>query len=148
VAAVAEGVTLKIGEVRPAVPAAAMLTIALLPLAVAGCSPAPAAGSAGTSCGATRTGINVPVTITVAKGTVDCAAAMRVERGFAVAIRDGDLRGNGGGSPVTVDGWTCQAYPTNKVLLTGDASECHTTSAELLAVLALPSASASATSGS
>jgi hypothetical protein len=149
VAAVAEGVTLKISEVRPAVPAAAMLTIALLPLAaVAGCSSAPAAGSAGTSCGATRTGVNVPVLIMVAKGTVDCATAMRVERGYATSIRDGDLRGNGGGSAVPVDGWTCQAYPTPKVLLTGDASECHTTSAELVAVLALPSAAASATSGS
>jgi hypothetical protein len=68
---------------------------------------------------------------------------MRVERGFAASIKAGDLRGNGGGSPVTVDGWTCQAYPTDKVLLTGDASECHTASAELVAVLELPSASAS-----
>ena len=135
---------MKITEVRPGVPAAALLTIALLTLAaVAGCSSAAAAGSAGTSCGATRTGINVPITIMVAKGTVDCATAMRVERGYAVAIRDGDLRGNGGGSPVTVDGWTCQAYPTDKVLQTGEASECHTTSAELVAVLELPSASAS-----
>ncbi|TVZ00952.1 hypothetical protein EAS64_31990 [Trebonia kvetii] len=141
--------TLKISEVRPAVPAAALLTIALLPLgAIAGCSSGAAAGSAGTSCGATRTGVNVPVTITVAKGTVDCATAMRVEREYAVAIRDGDLRGNGGGAPVTVDGWTCQAYPTPEVLRTGAASECHTTSAEVLAVLALPSTSASTTAGS
>jgi hypothetical protein len=141
---------LKIGEVRPAVPAAAMLTIALLPLgaAVAGCSTGAAAGSAGTSCGATRTGVNVPVTITVAKGTVDCATAMRVERDYAASIREGDLHGNGGGAPVTVDGWTCQAYPTLEVLRTGTASECHTTSAEVLAVLALPSMSASASSGS
>ena len=129
--------------------ATAMLTIALLALeAVAGCSSGPAAGSAGTSCGATRTGIDVPVTITVAKGTVDCATAMRVEQAYAASIRDGDLRGNGGGAPVTVDGWTCQAYPTPEVQRTGDASECHTASAEVLAVLALPSASASATSGS
>jgi hypothetical protein len=138
----------KISEVRPAVPGAALLTIALLPLgAVAGCSSGAAAAGAGTSCGATRTGIDVPVTITVAKGTVDCATAMRVERGYAASIRDGGLRGNGGGAPVTVDGWTCQAYPTPEVLRTGDASECHTASAEVLAVLSLPSPSASASAG-
>ena len=140
---------MKISQVRPARPAAAVLTIALLPLgAVAGCSSGAGTGGVGTNCGTTRTGVNVPVTILVAKGTVDCATAMRVERGYSASIRDGDLRGNGGGSPVRVDGWTCQAYPTDKVLLTGYASECHTTSAEVLAVLALPSAPASATSGS
>ncbi len=125
-----------------------VLTIAPLALgaAVAGCSSASPAGRAGTSCGAARTGVNVPVIITVAKGTVDCATAMRVEQAYAASIRDGALHGNGGGAPVVVDGWTCQAYPTLKVLRTGAASECHTTSAELLAMLALPSASA--TSGS
>lgn len=125
-----------------------VLTIAPLALgaAVAGCSPGSPAGRAGTSCGGTRTGVNVPVIITVAKGTVDCPTAMRVEQAYAAAIRDGALHGNGGGAPVVVDGWTCQAYPTLEVLRTGAASECHTASAELLAVLALPSASA--TSGS
>ena len=122
---------------------AGMLTIAPLALGatVTACSAAAPAGRAGTSCGSTRTGVNVPVTITVAKGTVDCATAMRVERAYAAAIRDGALHGNGGGAPVVVDGWTCQAYPTLEVLRTGVASECHTASAELLAVLALPSAS-------
>ena len=121
--------------------ATAMLTIALLALAaIAGCSSSPAAGSAGTSCGATRTAINVPVMIMVAKGTVDCATAMRVEPGYAAAIKAGDLRGNGGGAPVTVDGWTCQSYPTHEVLRTGDASECHTASAEVVAVLVAASA--------
>jgi hypothetical protein len=145
--AVAEGVALKISEVRPAMSVVGVLTIAPLALgAVAGCSSGSPAGRAGTSCGGTRTGVNVPVIITVAKGTVDCATAMRVERAYAASIRDGALHGNGGGAPVVVDGWTCQAYPTLEVLRTGAASECHTTSAELLAVLALPSASA--TSGS
>jgi len=138
---------LKISEVRPAVSVVGMLTIAPLALgaAVAGCSSG-SAGRSGASCGATRTGINVPVIITVAKGTVDCATAMRVERGYAASIRDGALHGNGGGAPVMVDGWTCQAYPTPEVRRTGAASQCHTASAELLAVLALPSAPA--TSGS
>jgi hypothetical protein len=55
---------------------------------------------------------------------------------------------NGGGAPVTVDGWTCEAYPTPQVLRTGDASECHTASAEVVAVLSLPSASSAASTGS
>ena len=137
---------MKISEVRPTVFVAGVLTIAPLALwAAAGCS---AAGRAVTNCGATRTGVNVPVIIVVAKGPVDCATAMRVERGYAAATRDGALRGNGGGAPVMVDGWSCQAYPTPEVLRTGDASECHTASAEVLAVLELPSTSAPATSGS
>jgi hypothetical protein len=49
---------------------------------------------------------------------------------------------------VTVDGWTCEAYPTPQVLRTGDASECHTASAEVVAVLSLPSASSAASTGS
>jgi hypothetical protein len=47
-----------------------------------------------------------------------------------------------------VDGWTCQAYPVPTVLRTRAASECHTTSVEVLAVLAPPSAATSATPGS
>ena len=78
----------------------------------------------------------------VARGTVDCATALRVEAGYAAAIKAGDLQGNGGGAPVAVDGWTCESYPTQEVLRTGDASECHTTSAEVIAVLSLSTASA------
>jgi hypothetical protein len=74
----------------------------------------------------------------VARGRVDCATALRVEQGYASAIRNGGLHGNGGGAPVTVDGWTCQTYPTTQALTTGDASECHTASAEVVAALALP----------
>lgn len=110
---------------------------------LAGCSSAASAGAAGTSCGTTRTAVNVPVSIKVAKGTVDCATALRVERDYAAAIRSGKLRGNGGGAPVTVDGWSCEAYPTERVLRTGNASECHTASAEVVAMLAVPSGSGS-----
>jgi hypothetical protein len=112
---------------------------------LAGCSSATsagAAGTAGTSCGHTRTGVGVPVVVKVAKGSVNCATALRVERDYAAAIRSGELRGNGGGAPMTVDGWTCEAYPTAQVLRTGDASECHTASAEVVALLSLPSAPA------
>ena len=108
-------------------------------LCLTACSSAPAAGSTGTSCGTTRTGANVPVVIKVTKGTVDCPTAMRVEQGYATLLKQGDIQGNGGGAPVTVNGWTCQGYPTPQVLRTGAASECHTATAEVVAVLALPS---------
>ena len=111
-------------------------------LCLTACSSAPAAGapgSTGTSCGTTRTGANVPVVIKVTKGTVDCPTVMRVEKGYALVLKEGDIRGNGGGAPVAVNGWTCQGYPTPQVLRTGSASECHTATAEVVAVLALPS---------
>jgi len=128
---------------------------------IAGCSaasgassaPAPGAGAAvsgalspqptpsGTACGHTRTGAGVPVIVKVTKGTVDCATAMRIENSYASLVKHGDLQGNGGGAPLSVSGWTCQGYPTPQVLATGAASECHTASAELVAVLALPATS-------
>ena len=109
-------------------------------LAVVACSSQSAASTAGASCGATRTGANVPVVIKVTKGSVDCGTAMSVEEHYATMVKDGDVRGNGGGAPVTVDGWTCQGYPTPEVLRTGNASECRTSGGEVVAVLALPSA--------
>jgi hypothetical protein len=103
---------------------------------LAGCSsPGPSAGATGTSCGATRTGANVPVTIKVVKGTVNCGSVLQVENSYAAMMRAGDVAGNGGGAPVTVNGWTCQGYPTPQVLRTGAASQCHTGSAEVVAEL-------------
>lgn len=114
-------------------------------LGVVACSSGPArAGATGTTCGTTRTAANVPVQIQVTKGTVSCGTVLRVERDYATLVRDGDVRGNGGGAPVAVDGWTCEGYTTPVALRTGDASECHTASAEVVAVLALPSPTASA----
>lgn len=107
---------------------------------VACSSAASASGAPGSSCGTTRTGANVPVVIKVTRGSVDCSTVMRVEQGYATMIKDGDVRGNGGGAPVSVDGWTCQGYPTPHVLQTGDASECHTASAEVVAILPVPTA--------
>jgi hypothetical protein len=70
----------------------------------------------------------------VEKGTVACATAATVERDYAAMIAGGRVRGNGGGAPVTVDGWTW---------------ECHTASAGVAAVLSSPTASSSpAPSGS
>jgi len=98
-------------------------------------SPGPSAGATGTSCGATRTGANVPVTIKVVKGTVNCGSVLQVENSYAAMMKAGDVAGNGGGAPVTVNGWTCQGYPTPQVLRTGEASQCHTGSAEVVAEL-------------
>ena len=83
----------------------------------------------------------MPVRIEVEKGTVACATVLTVERDYAAMI--------GGGAPVTVDGWTCEGYATPATLRTGVASECHTASAEVAAVLSSPTASSSpAPSGS
>ena len=104
-----------------------------------GCaSAAPAGAGPGASCGTTRTAANVPVIIKVSKGTVNCGTAMHVENEYAAKIRDGQVRGNGGGAPVAVSGWTCQGYPTPEVLSTGNASQCHTGSASIVAVLPVP----------
>jgi hypothetical protein len=111
--------------------------------AISGCSSsaatsAPAPGAVGSTCGTTRTGANVAVIIKVTKGTVRCGTAMSVENGYATLLKHGQVRGNGGGAPVTLKGWTCQGYPTPEVLRTGNASECHTTGAEVVAVIQLP----------
>lgn len=107
---------------------------------IAGCSSgaAPGSGEAGATCGSTRTAAGVPVVIKVVKGTVDCTMAMRVENEYAARVRAGQVQGNGGGAPITVIGWTCQGYPTPQVLSTGNASQCHTGSAAVVAVLPVP----------
>jgi hypothetical protein len=110
---------------------------------LAGCASAAAAGAGpGASCGTTRTAANVPVIIKVVKGTVNCGTALRVEQEYAAAIRAGQVPGNGGGAPVAVSGWTCQGYPTPEVLSTGNASQCHTSSSAIVAVLPVPSPAA------
>lgn len=129
-------------QVRTNRPAYRWLAAAIGGVALSGlaaCSSASAAGATGSSCGTTRTDANVPVIIKVAKGSVDCATVMNVEQRYAAMIRNGDVRGNGGGAPVQVDGWTCQGFPTPQVLRTGNASECHTASATVVAVLVMPS---------
>ena len=106
---------------------------------LAGCgSPSAAGAGPGASCGTTRTAADVTVIIKVAKGTVDCSTALRVENEYAAKIRAGQVLGNGGGAPVAVSGWTCQGYPTPEVLSTGDASQCHTSTAAIVAVLPVP----------
>jgi hypothetical protein len=125
-----------------------VLAIVMLALAV-GCSAKAHAGetTAGGTCGTTRTAANVPVIIKVDKGTVDCPAALRVEAAYAARMKSGKVLGNGGGAPVAVSGWTCQSFPTPEVLQTGNASECHTASGEVLAVLPEPSGGATVSTG-
>ena len=115
---------------------------------LAGCASAAVTGAGpGASCGTTRTAANVPVIIKVAKGTVNCGTALRVENEYAAKIRAGQVQGNGGGAPVAVSGWTCQGYPTPEVLSTGNASQCHTGSAAIVAVLPVPTAATTITTG-
>lgn len=90
------------------------------------------------SCGTTKTAVNVPVTIEVRRGKVDCGEAMSVERKYTAAIASGKEPGNGGGGPVRVDGWTCRGFATPEVLRTGNASKCEKGTAEILAVLPAP----------
>jgi hypothetical protein len=112
---------------------------------LAGCSSggSGAGGSAaGATCGTTRTAAGVPVVIQVAKGSVNCGTALRVEDEYAAKIRAGQVQGTGGGAPVIVSGWTCQGYNTPQMLQTGNASQCHTSTAMILAVLPVPTPSA------
>ena len=109
---------------------------------LAGCGGGQGAG-VGATCGTTRTAAGVPVIIKVAKGAVNCGMALKVEDEYAAMIRDGQVAGTGGGAPVTVSGWTCQGYNTPVLLRTGNASQCHTSTAMILAVLPVPTPTAS-----
>jgi hypothetical protein len=107
---------------------------------LAGCSSGQATAGPGATCGSTHTAAGVPVVIKVAKGSVNCRTALRVENEYAAKVRDGQVRGNGGGAPVTVSGWTCQGFTTPVVLSTGNASQCHSGGTTILAVLPAPGA--------
>jgi hypothetical protein len=108
-------------------------------LALAGCgqSARPKAARA-TDCGTSHTAANVPVEVAVERGQVACATALAVESDYAKAIVQGKAPGNGGGGPVTVNGWTCQGFPTPELLRTGDTSKCVKDGTEIMAVLKTP----------
>jgi hypothetical protein len=120
-------------------PGAAGMALALGLLAGCGTSAA-STPNADQTCGTTRTGVNVPVIIKITKGPVSCATALRVENSYAAVVRAGQIRGNGGGAPVTVSGWTCRGFPTPEILKTGQTSACHSGGSEILALLPPPSA--------
>jgi hypothetical protein len=141
-----EGVGRAAGWVSRVAGSLALLAGGAAVLAGCGSAAATAAGP-GASCGTTHTAANVPVVVKVAKGTVNCGTALQVENEYAAKIRDGQVRGNGGGAPVAVGGWTCQGYPTPEVLSTGNASQCHTASAAIVAVLPVPTPAITMTIG-
>ena len=64
----------------------AAMALAVGPM-LAGCSSGGSSTTSAESCGDMRTAVNVPVVIQVAKGTVNCAAALRVEQGYAAMIK-------------------------------------------------------------
>ncbi|MBO0814072.1 MAG: hypothetical protein J2P30_02810, partial [Actinobacteria bacterium] len=116
---------------------------------VTGCGGAPgrqattaANGSPGASassepaihCGRARTAAGVPVDVEIV-GQANCRAAMTVERAYSRALASGKVPGNGGGAPVTIQGWICQGYDTSQVLATGRASACRKHGSQILAVL-------------
>jgi hypothetical protein len=141
---------------RPAGPAVLALA-ALTGCALTGCSASgsakPAAASSttqspvpaatGHKCGTGKTAAGVPVTVEVGQGQVGCPTAMKIEHAYAAALASGHAPGNGGGGPVSVKGWVCTGYDTPQILRTGDASKCSKGPSEILAVLAMPSGSAS-----
>jgi hypothetical protein len=89
------------------------------------------------TCGTSRTAANVPVVVEVEKGSTSCQEAMRIQTGYTGLVRSGKVGGNGGGAPVRVDGWTCQGTDTTTTVQTGEASECHEGTTEIVAVLKL-----------
>ena len=97
------------------------------------------------SCGSTQSAAGVPVVIKVIKGSVACSTALSVENRYAALVKSGAVRGNGGGGPVSVNGWTCQGYLTPQILATGDASQCHNGSMRIVAVLPVSTPTATST---
>jgi hypothetical protein len=113
----------------------ALLCVAAIGAVLTGCSASSGSGQAAYSCGSTYSAAGVPVIIKIAKGSVACSTALSVENKYTTLVKSGDVPGNGGGAPVSVNGWTCQGYLTPRILATGDASECRRGSTEIVAVL-------------
>ena len=113
------------------------------PAAASSAAQSPVPAATGLKCGTGKTAAGVPVTVEVGRGPVGCPAAMTIEHAYAAALASGKAPGNGGGGPVSIKGWVCQGFDTPQILRTGDASKCSKGPSEILAVLAMPSGSAS-----
>jgi hypothetical protein len=141
------------GVAHPAWLALAVLTGLALTGCGAGSPPEPAAATSptqspmpvatGQKCGTGKTAADVPVLVEIGQGPVGCPTAMKIERAYAAALASGQAPGNGGGGPVSIKGWVCKGFDTPEILRTGDASKCSKGPSEILAVLAMPSGSAS-----
>lgn len=131
---------------------AVALAVAGLVMAGAGCSSggsgphgalaAPTASQLAppqTTCGTSHTAASVPVTVEVEKGSASCSEAMQIQNSYTTLVKSGQVGGNGGGAPVKVAGWTCQGTDTTTTVQTGEASECHKGTTEIVAVLKLQS---------
>lgn len=126
-------------SLRRCVVSVALTGAVVAALALAGCG----AGIKPTTatvqdCGTGRTAANVPVEIEVYRGQVACSAALQIEASYAKAIVDGKAPGNGGGGPVSVEGWTCQGLTTPQLLKTGETSKCAKDGHEIVAILKSP----------
>jgi hypothetical protein len=109
--------------------------VALGGIMLTGCGSAKPQAATPHVCGTSRTAANVPVVVEIHTGTVTCSVAMAIEKSYAQEIMSGHAPGNGGGGPVTVQGWTCQGFPTPELLKTGDASKCAKSGAEILEII-------------
>jgi len=114
------------------------------PAAATSAAPSPVPAATGHQCGTGKTSADVPILVEIGQGPVGCPAAMKIERDYAAALASGQAPGNGGGGPVSVKGWVCAGFNTPQILRTGDTSKCSKGPSEILAVLAMPSGSASA----
>lgn len=120
------------------------LAVGLSAVAVTGCAASRTTTSnAAATCGRTVTGVDVAVVVRIGRGAVSCPTAMTVEKSYAALIRAGGLRGNGGGAPVSIRGWTCQGYTSAEIAQTERVSVCVKGSAQIFA--ALPPAQPSTT---
>ncbi len=126
--------------VRRSLALGALACVLASAMTLAGCATGPkSTASTIQNCGASRTAANVPVEIEVYRGEVACSVALAVEARYAKAIADGLAPGNGGGGPVSVDGWTCQGLATPQLLKTGETSKCAKGGHEIIAILKTPS---------
>ena len=120
------------------------LAVGLAAGCVTGCAaPGTTTSDAAATCGRTLTGVDIAVVVRIGRGSVSCPTAMTVEKSYAALIRAGGLRGNGGGAPVSIRGWTCQGYTSAEIAQTERVSVCVKGSAQIFT--ALPSAQASTT---
>lgn len=141
------------GAAFPAFLALAVLTGCALTGCGAGGSAKPAAATStpqppvpaatGHKCGTGKTAADVPILVEIGQGPVGCPTAMTIERDYASALASGRAPGNGGGGPVSIKGWVCEGFDTPEILRTGDTSKCSKGPSVILAVLEMPSGSAS-----